>query len=114
MLSMWLRACATGAAAIAFTVSAHAAVGGSDGRQLAASCSSCHGTPGANSAIPAIAGQDKALIVQAMLAFRDGTRQGPIMHIVASALSTDEIAALADYLSTQHDVVQQDNAEAAR
>jgi cytochrome c553 len=41
-----------------------------------------------------------------MLDFRAGTRQGPIMHIVASALSPDEIAALAQYLSAQQDQPQ--------
>jgi cytochrome c553 len=90
---------------------AHAAMTGSEGRQLAASCSSCHGAPGGDNAIPSIAGLDKAHIVQAMLEFRAGTRQGPIMHIVASALSPDETAALAQYLSTQHDLPQQGRAE---
>jgi cytochrome c553 len=86
---------------------AHAAMTGSEGRQLAASCSSCHGEPGGDNAIPSIIGLDKAHMVQAMLEFRAGARQGPIMHVVASALSPDEIAALAQYLSTQHDLPQQ-------
>jgi cytochrome c553 len=84
----------------------HAAMTGSDGRQLSASCASCHAAPGGDNAIPSLAGLDKAQIVQAMLDFRAGTRQGPIMHIVASALSPDEIAALAQYLSAQQDQPQ--------
>jgi cytochrome c553 len=112
MVALRLLGVAGVAGAMSLCAPAQAAITGSDGRQLAASCASCHGMPGGDGGIPAIAGLDKAHIVQAMLDFRAGTRQGPIMHIVASALSQDEIAALAQYLSAPHDIRPQQDAGA--
>lgn len=79
---------------------ADAAISGNQGRQLAASCTSCHAANTDTSAIPSLAGLTDLQITEAMAAFRSGTREGPIMHIVASALSPEEIAAVAHYLSS--------------
>jgi cytochrome subunit of sulfide dehydrogenase len=71
-------------------------------RSLAANCTSCHG-PDGNSlgAIPSIAGLDKAAIVAALQAFKDGTRQATVMHQHAKGYTEQEFAMLADFFSSQ-------------
>jgi cytochrome c553 len=95
-----LRAAALAAALIGLASQAQAAMSGNQGRQLAASCASCHDANPGDRAIPSLAGLTELQINQAMTSFRSGTREGPIMHIVASALSPEEIAAVAHYLSS--------------
>jgi cytochrome c553 len=95
-----LRAAALAAALIGLATQAEAALSGNQGSQLAASCASCHGASAGNGAIPSLAGLTELQINQAMTSFRSSTREGPIMHIVASALSPEEIAAVAHYLSS--------------
>jgi len=96
-----VRVAALAAALISPAIQAAAALSGNQGSQLAASCTSCHGTNPSNGGIPSLAGLTEPQIIQAMTSFRTGKRQGPIMHIVASALSPEEIAAVANYLSSQ-------------
>jgi cytochrome c553 len=71
-------------------------------RSLAANCTSCHG-PNGNSlgAIPSIAGLDKATIVAALQAFRDGARPATVMHQHAKGYTEQEFAVLADFFSSQ-------------
>jgi cytochrome c553 len=71
-------------------------------RSLAANCTSCHG-PNGNSlgAIPSIAGLDKATIVAALQAFKDGTRQATVMQQHAKGYTEQEFAVLADFFSGQ-------------
>lgn len=65
-------------------------------------CFNCHGTEGkANSAIPMIAGRDKAYLEEALKAFKGGTKQATIMHQLAKGYTDEEIAVLADYFSRQ-------------
>lgn len=69
---------------------------------FAANCFNCHGTEGkANSAIPSIAGRDKAYLEEALKAFKAGTKQATIMTQLAKGYTDEELAILADYFSRQ-------------
>jgi cytochrome subunit of sulfide dehydrogenase len=71
------------------------------GAQIAAACASCHRVDGRDSGIPPVVGLDEVRIVKSLWAYRSGERAGPIMHVVAAALSPEEIAAVAHYLAGQ-------------
>lgn len=65
-------------------------------------CFNCHGTEGAaQSAIPAIAGRDRAFLLEALKGFKAGTRQATIMHQLAKGYTDEELSRLADYFSRQ-------------
>nr|MBL8411919.1 c-type cytochrome [Dechloromonas sp.] len=65
-------------------------------------CFNCHGTEGrSNSAIPAIAGRDKAYLENTLKAFKAGSKPATIMHQLAKGYTDEEIAVLADYFSRQ-------------
>lgn len=69
---------------------------------FSANCANCHGTDGkAASAIPPIAGRDRAYLEETMKAFKTGARPATIMHQLAKGYSDEEIAVLADYFSKQ-------------
>ncbi len=72
------------------------------GRYLAANCTGCHGTQGRSTGgIPAIAGLDRAAIVEAMRAFRTGDRPATVMHQHAKGYSEAQVELLADYFAAQ-------------
>jgi cytochrome subunit of sulfide dehydrogenase len=80
--------------------SATVALGTDAGRDIAANCASCHGTDGrSHDGMPAIAGQDKAYLVQQLKDFRDGKRPSTIMQQLAKGYSDAQIEAVAAYLS---------------
>lgn len=65
-------------------------------------CFNCHGTEGkANSAIPAIAGRERAYLEETLKAYKAGSKQATIMHQLAKGYTDEEIAILADYFSRQ-------------
>ena len=65
-------------------------------------CFNCHGTEGrVNSAIPSIAGRDKAFLEETLKAYKAGTKQATIMNQLAKGYTDEEIAVLADYFSRQ-------------
>lgn len=67
-----------------------------------ANCFNCHGTEGrVNSAIPSIAGRDKAYLEETLKSFKAGTKQATIMHQLAKGYTDEEIVVLADYFSRQ-------------
>lgn len=68
----------------------------------AVACMACHGAnsegnPGAG--YPYLAGLPSSYILNQLKGFRSGTRQNPIMKPIASALSDQEMVAVAKYLS---------------
>lgn len=68
-------------------------------------CSGCHGADGISIAptIPNLAGQKEEYLKQTLAAYRDGSRQGggaAMMTPMASGLSDDEIAAMAEHYSS--------------
>jgi cytochrome c553 len=72
------------------------------GRDVAANCTSCHGTDGrSRGGIPSLVGQDRLNLVQQMRDFRDGKRPSTIMQQLAKGYSDAEIEAAAAYLSEQ-------------
>lgn len=69
-------------------------------RQLAASCSACHGTDGHSvGGTPVLAGLERAHIVKQMQDFKSGARPATVMHRHAAGYSDPEIEKLADYFS---------------
>lgn len=74
----------------------------SNAAYLAANCANCHGTTGnAKGAMPSLAGQSKAFIVEQMTAFRDGKRPATIMHQLAKGYTDAQIDAIAEHFSRQ-------------
>lgn len=73
-----------------------------ESRTVAATCANCHGTTGTTEgAMPSLAGQDKAYIVEQMKMFRDGKRPATIMHQIAKGYTDAQIEAVAEYFSRQ-------------
>jgi len=72
------------------------------GRDIAASCATCHGTDGrSRGAIPSLAGPDKAVIAQHVRDFRDGKRPWTVMQQLAKGYSDAQIEAAAAYFAAQ-------------
>ncbi|SEA41625.1 c-type cytochrome [Microbulbifer marinus] len=72
------------------------------GKEKAALCASCHGADGIspNDLWPNLAGQKAGYLVKQMKAFRDGTRNDPMMAPMAKNLSDEDIADLAAYYAS--------------
>jgi cytochrome c553 len=72
------------------------------GKAKAASCAGCHGPAGvsANPIWPNLAGQHAAYMVKQIKAFRDGTRNDPMMSPMAKPLSDQDIEDLAAYFGS--------------
>ena len=71
------------------------------GRQVRARCVSCHGMDGntVTSHWPNLAGQKAAYLEKQLRDFKDGTRPGPIMQVIASELTDQQIKDVAEYYS---------------
>ncbi len=73
------------------------------GKQHAAACAGCHGENG-NSIVPSfpkLAGQHTSYLSKQLRAFKDGTRNAPMMAPLAQGLSDKDIADLAKFYSVQ-------------
>ncbi len=72
------------------------------GKAKAATCAGCHGANGVsnNPLWPNLAGQKEGYLVKQMKAFRDGTRNDPMMSPMAKPLSDADIENLAAYFSS--------------
>lgn len=93
-----LRVAIAAAAAVAWCEPLLAA---SDPPPGAASCSGCHSTAAAASAIPRIYGRDAADIVKAMAGFRDGSLPATVMNRIAKGFTNEESRAMAAWLAAQ-------------
>jgi len=73
------------------------------GKAKSAICASCHGADGVslNPLWPNLAGQKEQYLVKQIKAFRDGTRNDPMMAPMVASLSDDDIANLAAYYAAQ-------------
>jgi len=73
------------------------------GQAKSVPCVACHGVDGnsANPEWPTLAGQHPSYIVRQLKAFRDGTRQNPLMTPMATGLSDQDIDDFAAYFSSQ-------------
>ena len=77
-----------------------ASVCASHNKVITATCFICHGPKGkSSSAIPSLAGQDKAYLVTAMKEFRDGKRETTVMQKYAIGYTDEEYEAMAEYFS---------------
>ena len=85
----------------AFQAQAESLVDGSAdaGKPTAVTCAACHGAAGisANPLWPNIAGQAAPYLVAQLQAFKDGSRQNPLMTSQAMMLSEQDMADLAVY-----------------
>lgn len=72
------------------------------GKAKAASCAGCHGANGisSNPMWPNLAGQQSGYLIKQMKAFRDGTRDDPMMSPMAKPLSDADIENIAAYYSS--------------
>jgi cytochrome c553 len=73
------------------------------GRIKSAMCASCHGVDGISMSPlwPNLAGQKEQYLIKQIKAFRDGTRQDPMMAPMVAALSDADIENLAAYYASQ-------------
>ena len=73
------------------------------GKAKSAICASCHGPTGISMSLlwPNLAGQKEQYLIKQIKAFRDGTRQDPMMAPMVAALSDADIANLAAYYAAQ-------------
>jgi len=70
------------------------------GEYLSGECATCHQTSGVDNGIPSIVGWPTNVFVTAMHAYRVKARSHPIMQMIASPLSDEEIASLAAYFKS--------------
>jgi cytochrome c553 len=94
----------TGLALMAVTAQAESLVEGSieDGKAKALTCTACHGPEGnsANALWPNIAGQNAPYILAQLKAFKEGSRQDPLMSAQAMMLAEEDMADLAVYFES--------------
>lgn len=65
----------------------------------ASSCSGCHDAKIGNPAVPPLKGRPVAEIVDAMQAFRKGTREATVMGRIAKGYTDEETRAIAAWIS---------------
>jgi cytochrome c553 len=91
-------------AVLAASASALALDEGAGKKKAEQVCAGCHGPAGNKPVMPdtpRLAGQHYDYLVQALAAYRKGSRQNPIMSAMAQPLTEQEIRELALYYSTQ-------------
>jgi cytochrome c553 len=81
------------------------------GRQLAYTCTGCHGIAGQKNVyphyhVPKIAGQSRDYLVAALTAYRKGERTHPTMRAQGEGLSAAEIDQVAAYLASLAEAAQ--------
>lgn len=80
-----------------------AATWAGDTTPKAAVCAGCHGADGnsVNPEWPTLAGQHTGYLRAQITAFKNGSRQNPMMSPMAANLSDEDIAELADYFASK-------------
>lgn len=69
-------------------------------RTIAATCLSCHGPDGkSKSAMPSLAGIDKAYFVEQMKAFKSGQRPASVMHRHAQGYTDQEFEKMGEFFA---------------
>lgn len=94
-----------------------AVLAGPTGQAMAFTCAGCHGTDGSSvgPSMPAIAGMDPEVFVDAMKAYRSDQRNSTIMNRIAKAYSDDELKEMGWFFASQklQSFPQKHNAELA-
>lgn len=78
------------------------------GKQKSQSCAACHGADGNTPTapdFPRLAGQHYDYLLKALRDYKSGSRKNPIMGGQVSGLSTQDMADLAAYFSSQKGVL---------
>ena len=70
------------------------------GQYLSGECVTCHQATGADKGIPPIVGWEPESFVAVLNSYKSKERENKVMITIASALSDDEMAALAAYFAT--------------
>lgn len=72
------------------------------GSQTARMCVGCHGPKGISrvASYPSIAGRPQAYLAEQLRAFRDGTRENPMMSSIAKTMDDEDILALSYYFAS--------------
>ena len=75
---------------------------GNTGRDLAATCFTCHGTNGnsVGDVPPSLAGRDRAELFQAMKDFKSGERPATMMNQQAKGYTDQQLQQITAYIST--------------
>jgi len=103
----WKRALAASCLAAAVTLAAAGsldAIARSDdrARDLAATCTGCHGTDGRGSGdMQRLAGETRESLLRALRAFRNGERAATVMGQIARGYSDDELERIAAHFAAQ-------------
>jgi len=74
------------------------------GRSLAATCANCHGTNGnavKGSGMDALAGMNKARMLQKLADFRSGDKPATIMHQISKGYTDAQLDLIATYFAAQ-------------
>jgi sulfide dehydrogenase cytochrome subunit len=73
------------------------------GRDLAASCFTCHGTNGnsVGNVPPSLAGRDRGELVRMLQDFKTGKRAATIMHQQAKGYTDEQLEIIAGYFAAQ-------------
>lgn len=75
---------------------------GTLGRNIAASCASCHGTDGKSVAgMVALAGYEPDKLIQAFKDFKSGAKSATLMHQFARGYDEAQVRAVAAYFAAQ-------------
>jgi sulfide dehydrogenase cytochrome subunit len=85
------------------------------GEMLGNTCAGCHGTNGnsVGPATPSIAGIDQEVFMDAMMAYKDGSRPATIMGRIAKGYSEEEFKLMGDFFAGQKFMPAQQDADAA-
>ena len=74
------------------------------GRNLAATCANCHGTNGKavkGSGMDALAGMEKAKILQKLADYKSGDKPASIMHQISKGYTEAQLDLIAGYFAAQ-------------
>jgi cytochrome c553 len=74
------------------------------GRNLAATCATCHGTNGQavqGAGMESLAGMDKAKALQKLSEFRSGAKPASIMHQIAQGFTDEQLDLMAAFFAAQ-------------
>lgn len=81
----------------------HAEADSNAGKQKAQACAGCHGEDGNSPAamFPKLAGQNSSYLQKQLRAYKDGSRQDPVMSPIAQGLADDDAEQIAAYFAAQ-------------
>ena len=92
---------ASAALAVALAAPALAQQDPNYAREIAATCTACHGTEGRSvgGVPPSLAGQDKGYLLQQLKEFKAGNRPATIMHQHAKGYTDEQLDLIAGYFA---------------